>query len=79
MFLVRDAEALLLVHYEQAEVFELHVLLQQAVGADDEVALAAFEVRERGAHLRRAAEAAHDLDLHRVAEKALERRLVVLL
>ena len=79
MFLVRDAEALLLVHYEQAQALELHVLLQQPVRTDDEVALAALQVRERGAHLRRAAEAAHDLYVHGVAEKALHRRLVVLL
>ena len=39
--LVLDAEALLLVHHEEAEVPELHVLLDQAVGADGDVDLAA--------------------------------------
>ncbi|MEI2703773.1 MAG: hypothetical protein V9E89_00585 [Ilumatobacteraceae bacterium] len=34
------AEALLLVHHEQSEVLEAHVLLEQAVGADDAVDLA---------------------------------------
>ena len=42
--LVRDAEALLLVDDEQAEVVEAHVLRQQAVGADDDVELALGEV-----------------------------------
>jgi hypothetical protein len=39
---VRDAEALLLVDDEQAEVLELDVLREQAVRADDDVDLAGF-------------------------------------
>ena len=35
--LVRHPEALLLVDHQEAEVLELHVLGQQAVGADDDV------------------------------------------
>ena len=35
--LVGDAEALLLVHDQQAQILELHVLLQQPVGADEHV------------------------------------------
>ena len=35
--LVGDAEALLLVHHQQAQVLELDGLLQQLVGADDDV------------------------------------------
>ena len=41
--LVRDAEALLFVDDEQAQVLEVHVLRQQAVGADDDVDLAVLE------------------------------------
>ena len=47
--LVRDAEAVLLVDHEQAEVAELHVLLQQAVRADHDVDLAVGEPLERRA------------------------------
>ena len=39
-----DAEALLLVHHQQAQILELHVLLQQAVGADEHVDAAALQV-----------------------------------
>ena len=39
-FLVLDAEALLLVDDDQAEVLELHLLAEQAMGADDDVDLA---------------------------------------
>ena len=38
--LVRDAEALLLVDDEEAEVLEVHVLREEAVRADDDVDLA---------------------------------------
>ena len=44
--LVRDAEALLLVDDQQAEILEHHVLRQQAMGADDDVDLAGGEPRE---------------------------------
>ena len=42
MFLVRDAEALFLVNYEQTQLLELYVLLQQSVRAYDQVAFAAL-------------------------------------
>ncbi len=45
--LVRDAEALLLVDDEQAQVLEVHVLREQAVRADDDVDLAVLEADER--------------------------------
>ena len=79
MFLVRHAEALLLVHDEQPEVFELHVLLQQPVCAYHKVAAAALQIFQRLADLRGRAEAAEDLYLHGIAEKALHRCLIVLL
>ena len=45
--LVGDAEALLLVDDEQAEVLERDVLGEQAVGADDDVDLAVAAGRRR--------------------------------
>ena len=45
--LVLDAEALLLVDDDQAQVLELHVLRQQPVRADDDVDLAVREPLER--------------------------------
>ena len=46
-FLVRDAESLFLVHDEQAEIAELHVLREQPVRADDDVDLAGAELVEQ--------------------------------
>ena len=45
-FLVADAETLFLVHHDQAEVLELHILLQQAVGADNDVHRALLQAGE---------------------------------
>ena len=79
MLLVADAEALLLVNDKKPEAFEFDVLLQKPVSADDEVALAGFQVVERFLYLRRGAEAAEHLDGYREAEKALHGGLVMLL
>ena len=79
MLLVADAEALLLVNDKKPEAFEFYVLLQQPVGADDEVALAGFQVVERFLYLCRSAEAAEHLDGYREAEKSLHGGLVMLL
>ena len=43
--LLLDAEALLLVHDQQAEVLGAHVAREQPVGADQDVHLALLEVR----------------------------------
>ena len=45
-FLVPDAEALLLIDDKQAEVFELHILGQQPVRADDDVDFAVLEAAQ---------------------------------
>ena len=42
-FLVADAESLFFVHYGQAKILELHVLLQQPVRTDDDIHLPRFE------------------------------------
>ena len=49
------------------------------MGADHDIHRAVRQPRLRGADLGRGAEAAQDLDAHRVAEEALHRGLVVLL
>ena len=45
--LVLDSEALLLVHDDQAQIFELNVLREQPMGADGDIDLAFGEVRHR--------------------------------
>ena len=78
-FLMGNAEALLLVDDEQPQVLELHSLLQQLVGADENVhpallcqlqdALLVLARREAGKHL----------DPHREIQEAAHGRGVVLL
>ena len=75
---MRDAEPLLLVHHEQAEVAEVDVLRQQPVGADDHVHLAGGQVGERLLLLGARAEAADHVDRHREGREALAERPQVL-
>ena len=79
MLLVAHAEALLLVDDEKAEIFKLDILLQQPVCADNEVALAGFEIVKSFIDLRRRSESAQYLDRHREAEKTLHGGLIMLL
>ncbi len=79
MLLVGHAEALLLVHDQQAEILELHVLAQQPVRSDHEIALAGGEVGHHLGALSAGLEAAEHADRHGEAEKALQRGLVMLL
>ena len=77
--LVLDAEALLLVDDQQAEVLELDALDQQPVGADDAVDLARLQPGDHGPRLRRAEEAGQHLDADRVAAEAVGEGVAVLL
>ncbi len=63
-FLVGDAEALLFVDDEQAELLKFYVFGEQAVGADDDVHFAGFEVDESFFLFGGAAEAAEHFDAH---------------
>ena len=56
-FLVGDAEALLLVDHDEAEVLELHARVEQAVGADHDVDLARLQPGQHVAGLGVGAEA----------------------
>ena len=69
--LVRDAETLLLVDDEQAEIAEVHVLREQPVRADDDLDLARGEIVERRLLLRLRAEAADHVDAHRERGEAI--------
>src|SRR5277367_4181511 len=75
---VADAEALLFVDDEEAEVLELQVFGEDAVGSDEDVDLALFYFFEDELLLFRRAEAGDHLDVDgEVGEAALE-GLVVL-
>ena len=77
--LVLDAEALLLVDHQQAEVLELDALDQQPVGADDAVDLARLQPGHHGLGLSGAEEAGQHLDADRVAPEAVGEGVAVLL
>ena len=74
-----DAEALLLVHDEKAQVLELDVLLEELVGADEEVDPSGPEVREDLPGLAGGLEPGEDPDLHRETAEAVDGGVEVLL
>ena len=78
-FLVADAEPVLLVHDDQAEVAERHVALQQPVRADDDVDRTGLEAGDHRALVRNGAKARQALDTHRPVGEAVGERLGVLL
>ena len=73
------AEALLLIHHQQAQILELHVLGQQPVGSHHHVHRALLQLLQDLLLLRRGLEAAEHLHLHREAGKAIDHGGVVLL
>ncbi len=78
LFFVRNPEALLFVDDEQAEFLELDVFGQQAVGADQHVHRADFEILEGLADLGGGAEARHHLHAYRKRREAAAERFVML-
>ena len=77
--LVAHAEALLLVDHHQPQAGEGHIVLQQAVGADQDVDLAGRQRRQQRALLAAAVEARQRLDAHRPVGEAVAEGLAVLL
>ena len=78
-FLLLHAEAVLLVDDDQAEVVELHALLDQLVRADDDVELAVGHVLQRLGLFLGGAEARQFGDLHRPVGEAVGEILEMLL
>ncbi len=76
---MRDAEALLFIYNEQTEVFEAHVLLDEAVGADDDIHAAFSQAEKDLALLLRGAEAGEHLHFNREGREALVEGAVMLL
>ena len=77
--LLRDAEALLLVDDDEAEIRRDDVTREDAVRADEDVHLARSELCERALHVRRGAEPRHHLAHDREVAVALAKRVPVLL
>jgi len=76
--LVGHAEALLLVHHQQAQILEEDILLQDAVGTHQQVHLTGFYLAQGVLKLVFGAEAAHHVHLDGIARKALHCGEVVL-
>ncbi len=64
---------------DQPQVVEPDVILQQFVGADDDIQFALLKLFQRGFGFLGAAEAAHDLNLDRPVGKTVAETVVVLL
>ena len=70
LLLVGDAEALLLIDDDEAEILELHIAGNQAVGADDEVHRAIGDAGDGVADFRGRAEAVEQIDADRIVRHA---------
>ncbi|MNF51671.1 hypothetical protein D3C84_329950 [compost metagenome] len=70
---------MLFVDDRQAKLLEAHVILQQLVGADDDVDLALGQLLRRAFHFLGRLEAAHHLDRYRPVGEAVAEAVVVLL
>ena len=79
MLLVLDAEALLLVDDDQAELMRVHVGREQAMRTDEHVDFTLGKRGQRAPLLRGRAETRKHFDLHTKGREALEERLVMLL
>ena len=77
--LVLHPEAVLLVHHQEPEILEDHVLGQQPVGADHDVDLSRRQAGEGCLLLFRRAEAGQHLDLHREVGQPLDEGAAMLL
>ncbi|MPN06268.1 hypothetical protein SDC9_153524 [bioreactor metagenome] len=69
LFLVGDAEALLLIHHQQAQIFKLYVLLQQPVCADEHIHPSVGQAAQGVLCLNRGAETADGVDADGVTLK----------
>ncbi len=78
-FFLLHAEAMLFIEDDQAEVVELHILLDQLVRADDDVQLAIGQILQRLRHFLGGAEARQLGDLDRPIGEAVGEALEVLL
>ncbi len=79
LLLLAHAKAVLFVDDGQAQVLETHIVLQQLVGADEDVDLAFGQVGGGGGHLFGRLEAAHHFHGHRPVGKTVAKAVVVLL
>ena len=78
LFLMLYAEALLFVHNDKAQVFELYILLQKAVCTHHKVHCAVRKAAQGGTHLLWGGKAGQKSHLHREGLHARGGRLVVL-
>src|SRR3989344_2305851 len=78
LFLVNNAEVLLLVDDDKTEIAELHLLSEQRMGSDYDIDIATRKPLFRFRHIFRSNEARHLTDLHGQALKARGEGSVVL-
>ena len=77
--LVRDAEALLLIHHQKTQILKLHAFLQKLVGPNDHVQRSGPQILQGLFLLGRGAEPAEHVHIHRKSPEAAHHRLVMLL
>src|SRR5262245_57914548 len=77
--LVDDTEAMLFINDNQAQIFKLHILLQQSMGSDQNVDVTAHGLLEDFRDLLRGQETADHFNAYRVIAKPLPKSLEMLL
>ena len=77
-FLVFDTESVLLVNHDQSQLRERNVGAKNAMGADYNVGLSGFEIREHGCLLFGSLKATECLNVHRKIREAFAERSRVL-
>ena len=73
-----DAEALLLVHHQQSQVLEAHILVEQPVRANEDVHPPLLHPAQGLLHLGGSAEAGNYVDVHRILGKTAQGGEIVL-
>nr|GFD18469.1 hypothetical protein [Tanacetum cinerariifolium] len=79
LFFLTDTEAVFFVDDHQPQVLDLDVVLQQLVGADDDVDLALGEIGHGSVDFFGRLESAHDFNGHRPVSETVAEAVVVLL
>ena len=72
---MHDSEAVFFVNDDETEILEFHVLLQQAVCADNDIHVPFSRVLQHLSDFFRSQKAAHHLDAHRMIAEAMAKSL----
>ena len=79
LFLMRHAEALLLIHDNQPQILELDILGENPMRPNQNFGIALFDILQTLLLLLRRTETGEQLDMHRIARHSLGKGIIMLL